>query len=140
AEKVMGGPSWLELDRYTVIAKPPSGTSLANARLMLRPLLADRFKLTVHEDTRPLTAFAMTVVGGKPKMKEAAGGAPPGCQPAPPPQQPEPGGIPTAASESGGPIPAESRRRSDRAARCMGLRVQLHTTSASGSSGERRHH
>ena len=94
AEKVMGGPSWLELDRYTVIAKPPSGTSLANARLMLRPLLADRFKLTVHEDTRPLTAFAMTVVGGKPKMKEAAGGAPPGCQPAPPPQQPEPGVIP----------------------------------------------
>jgi len=27
-------------------------------------------------------------------MKEAAGGAPPGCQPAPPPQQPEPGVIP----------------------------------------------
>ena len=94
AEKVMGGPSWLELDRYTVIAKAPAGTSLANARLMLRPLLADRFKLTVHEDTRPLTAYAMTVVGGKPKMKEAAGGAPPGCQPAPPPQQPEPGVIP----------------------------------------------
>jgi uncharacterized protein (TIGR03435 family) len=94
AEKVMGGPSWLELDRYTVIAKAPSGTSLDNARLMLRPLLADRFTLAVHEDTRPLTAFAMTVVGGKPKMKEASGGAPPGCQPAPPPQSPEPGAIP----------------------------------------------
>jgi uncharacterized protein (TIGR03435 family) len=61
---------------------------------MLKPLLADRFKLAAHEDTRPLTAFAMTVVGGKPKMKEAAGGGPNGCQPAPPPQSPEPGAIP----------------------------------------------
>jgi len=94
AEKVAGGPSWLELDRYRVIAKVPAGTSLPDARVMLRVLLADRFKLTVHEDTRPLTAFAMTVMGGKPKMKEASGGAPPGCQPAPPPQQPEPGAIP----------------------------------------------
>ena len=27
AEKVVGGPSWLELDRYTVIAKAPEATS-----------------------------------------------------------------------------------------------------------------
>ncbi len=94
AEKVVGGPSWLELDRYTVIAKVPAGTTVADARLMLRPLLADRFKLTVHEDTRPLTAYAMTVVGGKPKLKEAAGGAPQGCQGQQQPQQPEPGVIP----------------------------------------------
>jgi uncharacterized protein (TIGR03435 family) len=94
AEKVMGGPSWLELDRYTVIAKAPAGTSLSDAKLMLRALLVDRFKLAVHEDTRPLTAFAMTVASGKHKMKEASGGAPPGCQPAPPPQSPEPGAIP----------------------------------------------
>jgi uncharacterized protein (TIGR03435 family) len=93
-EKVVGGPSWLELDRYTVTAKAPAATSVADARLMLRALLADRFKLTVHEDTRPLTAFAMTVVGGKPKMKEASGSAPSGCQAQQQPQQPEPGVVP----------------------------------------------
>jgi uncharacterized protein (TIGR03435 family) len=93
AEKVVGGPSWLELDRYTVIAKTPEATSVENARLMLRGLLADRFKLAVHEDTRPLTAFVMTVAG-KHKMKEAAGGSAPGCQPQPPPQPAEPGVIP----------------------------------------------
>ena len=60
---------------------------------MLKALLADRFKLAVHEDTRPLTAFVMTVAG-KHKMKEAAGGSAPGCQPQPPPQPPEPGVIP----------------------------------------------
>ena len=94
AEKVIGGPSWLELDRYTVTAKAPPTTSVADARLMLKSLLADRFKLAVHEDTRPLTAFAMTVIGGKPKMKEAAGANPAGCQPAPPSQQAEVGAIP----------------------------------------------
>ena len=93
AEKVVGGPSWLELDRYTVIAKAPAPTPVADARLMLKGLLADRFKLAVHEDTRPLTAFVMTVAG-KHKMKEAAGGSAPGCQPQPPPQTPEPGVIP----------------------------------------------
>jgi uncharacterized protein (TIGR03435 family) len=90
AEKVVGGPSWLELDRYTVIAKTPAGTSLDNAKLMLRTLLADRFKLAVHEDTRPLTAFVMTV-NGTHKMKEGSG-AGGGCQPQP--QQAEPGVIP----------------------------------------------
>jgi uncharacterized protein (TIGR03435 family) len=31
AEKVVGGPSWLELDRYTVMAKAPAGTSVDTA-------------------------------------------------------------------------------------------------------------
>ena len=92
AEKVVGGPNWLELDRYTVIAKAPAGTSVENARVMLRALLADRFKLAIHEDTRPLRAFVMTVASGKHKMTEAAGGNAPGCQPQP--QQAEPGVIP----------------------------------------------
>jgi uncharacterized protein (TIGR03435 family) len=91
AEKVVGGPSWLELDRYTVIAKTPAATSVENARLMLRGLLADRFKLTAHEDTRPLTAFVMTVNGAH-KMKAAAAGGAAGCQPQP--QQAEAGVIP----------------------------------------------
>jgi uncharacterized protein (TIGR03435 family) len=93
AEKVAGGPNWLELDRYTVIAKAPAPTPVADARLMLRTLLADRFKLAVHEDTRPLTAFVMTV-NGTHKMKETSGAGAPGCQPQPQPQQPEPGAIP----------------------------------------------
>jgi hypothetical protein len=36
AEKVAGGPNWLELDRYTMIAKAPAPTPAADARLMLR--------------------------------------------------------------------------------------------------------
>jgi uncharacterized protein (TIGR03435 family) len=50
-EKVLGGPSWLETDRFDVIAKVPPSTSLEAAKLMLQTLLADRFKLVVHTDS-----------------------------------------------------------------------------------------
>src|SRR5688572_15176097 len=69
ADKVVGGPSWLELDRFEVIGKVPAGTNIATARLMLRTLLADRFALVLREDTKPLSAFVMTVAG-KPKMTQ----------------------------------------------------------------------
>jgi len=93
AERVIGGPNWLELDRFTVIAKAPQSTPPATLKLMLQSLLADRFKLVVHQDTRSMTSYALTVIGGKPKMKEAAGPGS-GCQGQPQPP-PEPGEIPT---------------------------------------------
>ncbi|MCU1339231.1 MAG: hypothetical protein JWO19_4812 [Bryobacterales bacterium] len=90
ADKVLGGPSWLETDRFDVIAKAPPSTSPETLRLMLQALLADRFKLVVHNETKPLPAFALTVGKGKPKLKEAEGSGGPGCQgqpqPAPPAQ------------------------------------------------------
>jgi uncharacterized protein (TIGR03435 family) len=91
AEKVVGGPNWLEMDRFDVIAKVPPSTSLDATRTMLKALLADRFKLVVHEDTRPFTAYALTVGGEKPRMKEASGGGAPGCQGQA--QAPEPGSV-----------------------------------------------
>jgi len=93
AERVLGGPSWLELDKFTVIAKAPQSTSLPTLKLMLQSLLADRFKLVVHQDTRPMMSYALTVIGGKPKMREAAGPGS-GCQGQPQPP-PEPGVVPT---------------------------------------------
>jgi uncharacterized protein (TIGR03435 family) len=59
-EKVTGGPSWLESDRFDVVAKVAAGTTDATARLMLRSLLADRFELVVHNDNVALTAYALT--------------------------------------------------------------------------------
>ena len=99
AEKVMGGPNWLELDRYTVVAKAPAGTP-ADVKLMLRSLLIDRFNLKVHEDTRPLSAFILTVGPAKHKMREASGSGPGGCQPIP--QQAEGGAIPPQMAECRG--------------------------------------
>ena len=66
---VGGGPSWLDWDRYDIIAKVPSGTRPEAARLMLQSLLAERFKLVVHHGDVPVPAFLLTVANGKPDLK-----------------------------------------------------------------------
>jgi uncharacterized protein (TIGR03435 family) len=80
ADKVVGGPSWLELDRFDISAKAPPTTPPETVNLMLQSLLADRFKLVLHKDTRPLPVFALTMGKGKPKLKEADGSGEGGCR------------------------------------------------------------
>jgi uncharacterized protein (TIGR03435 family) len=79
-DKVFGGPSWLDLDRFDVVAKVPSRASREDMKIMLKALLTDRFKLSVHEDTKPLPAYALTVAK-KPLLKEANGSEEHGCKP-----------------------------------------------------------
>jgi uncharacterized protein (TIGR03435 family) len=91
-EKILGGPSWLETDRFDIVAKVPAGTTQDNAKLMLQALLADRFKLVVHKDEKSIPGFVLSLGKGKPKLKEADGDGPSSCQGEP--QTPEPGVIP----------------------------------------------
>ena len=94
ADKVLGGPSWLELDRFDVYAKVPRSTSADMTGLMLQGLLADRFKLVLHQETRPLPGFALTVRKGvTPKLKPADGSGSTGCK-----STPLAGGSPTVLS------------------------------------------
>jgi uncharacterized protein (TIGR03435 family) len=80
-QRVVGGPTWLATNKFDVVATGPVGVTREQANAMLKMLLADRFKLVVHEDTRPLTGFALTVAKGGPKLKRAASaGGEPGCQ------------------------------------------------------------
>jgi uncharacterized protein (TIGR03435 family) len=89
--KVQGGPSWLELDRFDVIAKAPASATQDTAKLMLQTLLADRFKLVVHPGTKPMPNFVLGLGKGKPKIKESDGKGAPGCQPPPNPPPPQSG-------------------------------------------------
>jgi uncharacterized protein (TIGR03435 family) len=91
-DKVLGGPNWLETDRFGIVAKAPAATPPETVKLMLQSLLADRFKLVVHKDTKSQPAFVLSLGKGKPKIKESAGSGPPGCQGVP--QNPQPGVIP----------------------------------------------
>jgi len=92
-DKVVGGPTWLESDRYDIVAKATPGTPADTLKIMLQAMLADRFKLVVHNDTKSMPAFVLTAGKGKPKMKETEGKGS-GCQP----QQ-------AAPNASGGPPP-----------------------------------
>jgi uncharacterized protein (TIGR03435 family) len=98
ADRVLGGPNWLEDDTFDVIAKVPAGTTPEAAKPMLQSLLADRFQLVVHNDTRTLTAYALRA-GKRPQMKPAGESErPEGCQFTPPP--------PSAPPAPGTPFPA----------------------------------
>ena len=99
--KVLGGPSWLEMDRFDVIAKQPPQTSPDTQKLMLRSLLADRFKLVVREDTKPLPTYALTV-GKKSQLKEADGSGDTGCKPQSSANAPGEGTLRIAIGNGGG--------------------------------------
>src|SRR5262245_48588027 len=88
AEKVSGGPSWLEWNRFDIAALAPENTPPDRLREMLKTLLAERFKLTVREDVTTTTAMALKVKGAH-KMKESGGGGG-GCQAQ---AAPEPNGV-----------------------------------------------
>jgi uncharacterized protein (TIGR03435 family) len=92
-ENVQGGPSWLETDRFDLTAKIPPSTPADAAKLMLRSLLAERFKLVVHNGVAPMPAYVLTVGRDKVKMKESEGSDAAGCQYQPPPPNQPPGTI-----------------------------------------------
>ena len=85
-DTVFGGPDWLDWDRFDVVAKAPPSTSSETVRLMIQELLADRFNLVVHKDTKPIPGFVLTAGKGKPKLKEAEDSGNTGCQTQPPPR------------------------------------------------------
>ncbi|MBS1855637.1 MAG: TIGR03435 family protein [Acidobacteria bacterium] len=80
------GPSWMDSERFDVIAKVPGGASREDARVMLQNLLADRFRLKLHKETKEAPVYEMTVAKVGIRMKEAApaeaaGDHPPGPPP-----------------------------------------------------------
>jgi hypothetical protein len=58
-DKVLGGPSWVEMDRFDISAVAPPDTSDAALKLMLRPLLEERFHLALHPDSRDFPTYAL---------------------------------------------------------------------------------
>jgi uncharacterized protein (TIGR03435 family) len=81
-----GGPSWLEYNRYDIQAKTAPTTTGADQKLMLQALLAERFKLVVHNGTAPMSAYVLKMSKDATKLKPAASTDNSGCDPHQPPQ------------------------------------------------------
>ncbi len=71
-DKVVGGPDWLDIDRFDVIALAPPDTTTETLHADLRNLLADRFHLMAHAGTQNISAWAMTA-GKKPLLVKGDG-------------------------------------------------------------------
>ena len=62
------GPPWLRSNRYDIDAKIPAGTTPEQFRVMLQNLLAERFQMTVHHETRDLPGYDLTVAKSGAKL------------------------------------------------------------------------
>jgi uncharacterized protein (TIGR03435 family) len=63
------GPSWLDSDRYDVLAKSQPGVSDSDMRPMLQNFLKDRFRLSVHWDKKEMPVYEMVVAKDGLKIK-----------------------------------------------------------------------
>jgi uncharacterized protein (TIGR03435 family) len=67
-----GGPGWLDTERYDVAARTAVRSSEDQLRSMLQKLLADRFQLRVHHETKDGPAYSLTIAGKNgPKLQPA---------------------------------------------------------------------
>jgi uncharacterized protein (TIGR03435 family) len=62
----------MDSQRFDVIAKVPDGATKKDAQIMLQNLLADRFKLKLHKESKAASVYELVVAKGGIKMKEAA--------------------------------------------------------------------
>jgi uncharacterized protein (TIGR03435 family) len=61
-------PDWTAQQRYDIVATIPAGVSMTQVPEMLQSLLADRFKLMIHRETKEFPVYALTVGKNGPKI------------------------------------------------------------------------
>jgi uncharacterized protein (TIGR03435 family) len=76
--QIFGVPKWLDSDRYSIEGKPDNATRIPPgpagpplARAMLQQLLAERFKLAVHRETKQEQVYELVIAKGGPKLQDA---------------------------------------------------------------------
>jgi uncharacterized protein (TIGR03435 family) len=76
----ISGPDWLSMERFDIQAKLPDGAAEDAVPQMLRTLLADRFGMRTHTESRTLSAYALIVGKNGPKLQPST--LPPDPEPA----------------------------------------------------------
>ena len=67
----VSGPAWLDGERYDIVAKIPKGATKEEFQMMLQNMLAERFKLKLHRESKDLPIYALVVAKSGLKMKES---------------------------------------------------------------------
>lgn len=79
-EAILGGPAWINTDRFDITGRAAHGTPDDTLRLMLQNFLAKEFKLSVHTEQRPTDVYALVVGKGGAKLQKAAGSGKTDCR------------------------------------------------------------
>jgi uncharacterized protein (TIGR03435 family) len=71
--QIAGTKDWMETDRYDISAKAEGDgqRSRVEFREMMQSLLAERFHVVLHHESREMPVYALTVSKGGPKLKDS---------------------------------------------------------------------
>jgi uncharacterized protein (TIGR03435 family) len=118
--QIIGAPDWSNSDRFEIDAKMDASVADALKKMsnderaqmrqkMLQGLLADRFKLAIHRDTKELPAYTLMIGKNGSKVVEAKpSDAAPGSAPAPGRGGPGRGGLSVNAGAGGVTVTANA--------------------------------
>lgn len=86
----VNGPAWLDTERYDIVANVSAGATKEQVGVMWQNLLAERFGMRLHHESREFRVEELVVAKGGPKLKETAEnpGAPELPPAVPPPDPP----------------------------------------------------
>ena len=74
--QLIGGPDWMQSDRWDIQLRAETAVSPPQMNLLVQQMLADRFKLVVHRETREFQIFELRLAGDEgrpgPDLKPAA--------------------------------------------------------------------
>jgi uncharacterized protein (TIGR03435 family) len=132
--QIAGGPSWVGQDRFDVEAKVSGKAGRDELVAMMKTMLADRFKLAVHQEMRPIPVYALVLArpDGRfgPTLRQSlatcdrSGPPPPGT----PPPQPPP-------ALDGVELPACGTNTGQGVLRAAGIQLEAFTRNMAGAAG-----
>jgi uncharacterized protein (TIGR03435 family) len=70
--RISGGPSWMDSDRFDLMAQAPPDSSMATMRFMLKDFLMKRFGLQAHLEDTVMPVYALSKGKGALAIKPSA--------------------------------------------------------------------
>jgi uncharacterized protein (TIGR03435 family) len=132
--QIAGGPSWAGEDRYDIEAKASGKAGRDELVAMMKTMLAERFNLAVHQETRPIPVYALVLARADgrlgPTLRQSQATCDRSSPPAPgtpPPQPPPPlGGV---------DLPACGTNTGRGVLRAAGIELEAFTRNMAGAAG-----
>lgn len=75
SQQITGGPAWLDQDRFDVVGEVDGGDTPTDRqwKIAVQKLLVERFHLQFHREKKNLSAYALVVAKGGPKLVRSDG-------------------------------------------------------------------
>ena len=71
SEYQVSGPDWIDSARYDIVARAPGPANEEQLQVMLQSLLADRFKLVLHRQSKELQVYVLSPGKNGAKLQES---------------------------------------------------------------------